>query len=288
MRAADYLVDLGPGAGEHGGRIVAAGHRRRRSQKVERLADRAVPGRHARRSRCPSSAASRPATLEIRGARAAQPARRRRRDPARRADLRHRRLGLGQVDARQRDPLQGGRQPPACAPGSGPARTRAVLGPRPARQGHQDRPVADRPHAALEPRHLHRAVRPHPRPLHARRRRRGPAATSPGASASTSRAGAARSARATARSRSRCTSCRTSTSRASSATASATTARRSRSASRARRSPTCSTCRSRRRSSSSGTSRRSTGAWRRCTTSASATSASASRRRRSRAARRSA
>ena len=27
MRAADHLVDLGPGAGEHGGRIVAAGHR---------------------------------------------------------------------------------------------------------------------------------------------------------------------------------------------------------------------------------------------------------------------
>ena len=25
MRAADYLVDLGPGAGEHGGRIVAQG-----------------------------------------------------------------------------------------------------------------------------------------------------------------------------------------------------------------------------------------------------------------------
>ena len=28
MRAADHLVDLGPGAGEHGGRIVAAGHAR--------------------------------------------------------------------------------------------------------------------------------------------------------------------------------------------------------------------------------------------------------------------
>ena len=30
MRAADHLVDMGPGAGEHGGRVVAAGHRRRR------------------------------------------------------------------------------------------------------------------------------------------------------------------------------------------------------------------------------------------------------------------
>ena len=25
MRAADYLVDIGPGAGEHGGQIIAAG-----------------------------------------------------------------------------------------------------------------------------------------------------------------------------------------------------------------------------------------------------------------------
>ena len=25
MRAADYIVDIGPGAGEHGGRVVAAG-----------------------------------------------------------------------------------------------------------------------------------------------------------------------------------------------------------------------------------------------------------------------
>ncbi len=30
------------------------------------------------------------------------------------------------------------------------------------RQEHPRRPVADRPHAALEPRHLHRGVRPHP------------------------------------------------------------------------------------------------------------------------------
>ena len=29
MRAADYIVDVGPGAGVHGGEIVAAGTRRR-------------------------------------------------------------------------------------------------------------------------------------------------------------------------------------------------------------------------------------------------------------------
>ena len=46
MRAADHLVDLGPGAGEHGGRIVAQGT----AAQVERgagVADRPVPGGHA-------------------------------------------------------------------------------------------------------------------------------------------------------------------------------------------------------------------------------------------------
>ena len=72
----------------------------------------------------------------------------------------------------------------------------------------------------------------------ARKRRR--AATSPAASRSTSRAAAARPARATASSRSRCTSCPTSTSSATSARASATTARPWRCTSAASRSPTCS------------------------------------------------
>ena len=38
-------------------------------------------------------------------------------------------------------------------------------GHRAPRQGHQHRPVADRPHAAVEPGHLHRRVRPHPQAL---------------------------------------------------------------------------------------------------------------------------
>ena len=66
-----------------------------------------------------------------------------------------------------------------------------------------------------------------------------------------------------------------------------TTARRSRCGSRAATSPRSSTCRSRRRSSSSRRSRRSGGGCRRCTTSASTTSSSASRRRRCPGARRS-
>ena len=122
-----------------------------------------------------------------------------------------------------------------------PARIRRARGRRASRQDRRHRPVADRPHAALQPGDLYRL--PSRRsatgsPACPRRRR---AATSPGASRSTSRAGAARPARATASSRSRCTSCPTSTSRATSARASATTARRWRSCSAASRSPTCST-----------------------------------------------
>ena len=34
IRAADFVVDMGPGAGEHGGEIVCAGHARRRSSRA--------------------------------------------------------------------------------------------------------------------------------------------------------------------------------------------------------------------------------------------------------------
>ena len=37
MRAADYIVDIGPGAGEHGGEVVAVGTCRRNHGKSRRL-----------------------------------------------------------------------------------------------------------------------------------------------------------------------------------------------------------------------------------------------------------
>ena len=61
MRAADHLVDLGPGAGEHGGRIVAQGTAAE-VQQVAGLADRASSSRARARSRCPSAGARRAAT----------------------------------------------------------------------------------------------------------------------------------------------------------------------------------------------------------------------------------
>ena len=70
--------------------------------------------------------------------------------------------------------------------------------PRASRQGHRHRPVADRPHPALQPGDLHRRLHPDPRLVRRPARKRRRAATSPAASASTSRAAAARRARATA------------------------------------------------------------------------------------------
>ena len=60
MRAADHLVDLGPGAGEHGGRIVAQGT----AAEVELrrgVAHRPVPLGRASGSSCPRGGACRPA-----------------------------------------------------------------------------------------------------------------------------------------------------------------------------------------------------------------------------------
>ena len=68
MLAADYLVDLGPGAGEHGGHVIAEGTPEG-SRRELRLADRPVPlGQEAHRG-AGASAASRPAPCSIRNAR---------------------------------------------------------------------------------------------------------------------------------------------------------------------------------------------------------------------------
>ena len=224
IRTADYVIDMGPGAGVHGGAIVAHGTLPELLQAEGSVtADylngtRAVPVPPQRRKGSGKK-------LTVPQRHRQQPDRRHRRHPAWHLHLRHRRLRLGQVVLHHRHALRRRR---ARAERRPRPRRQARQGhrPQPPRQGHRHRPVADRPHPALQPRHLHRRLHPDPRLVRRPARGAWRAATSPAASPSTSRAGGARRARAMACSRSRCTSSPTSTSPATSATAPATTAKR--------------------------------------------------------------
>ena len=126
MRAADHLVDLGPGAGEHGGRIVAAGHGRGGAAGAG-VAHRPVPLRRPHDRDARPSGGPRAGYIEILGA-----TQHNLRDidvhvPLGGADVRDGGLRVGQVDARQRRPLQGRRQPPAPGPQAS-RRHRAIHG----------------------------------------------------------------------------------------------------------------------------------------------------------------
>ena len=161
IRTADWVVDIGPGAGEHGGQVVHSGHGQAAAQ-APRLRDRALPLRAQvdpgpRRTPPPDarSRADRPRRPRE------QPQGHRRHLPARLLRRGHRGLRLRQVDAGQRHPLHRAGQADLQRPhGAGPApqdqRRRAR------RQGDPRRPVADRPHAAVQPGDLHRRLRPRP------------------------------------------------------------------------------------------------------------------------------
>ena len=121
MRAADHLVDMGPGAGEHGGHVVAEGTAEEVEKVAESLTGQFLAG--TRRIEVPAQAAQAERVHRRSRAPPSTTSEHRREDPARRAVLRDRRVGLGQVDAGQRGALQGGRQPAAPDRGSEPART---------------------------------------------------------------------------------------------------------------------------------------------------------------------
>ena len=101
MRAADYLIDIGPGAGVHGGEVVCAGT----PEEVARC-ERSITGPvSVRKKEDPRARAAphrkRPCACDPRRERA-QPQARGCADPARRHDVRDRRVRQRQVLARQR------------------------------------------------------------------------------------------------------------------------------------------------------------------------------------------
>ena len=159
---ADYVVDMGPGAGIHGGAVVAEGTPERGDGQSGEP-DGAISHRLQADPR-PQGAAQadpRPAPVGDRRARQ-QPQRHHRGYSARPVHHRHRRVGRRQIHLPRRDALsRRGAQILGLTRNAGRARRDRRLGA--ARQGDRHRPIADRPHAAHQPRHLYRHFQPHPR-----------------------------------------------------------------------------------------------------------------------------
>ena len=161
IRSADYVVDMGPGAGVHGGEIVAEGEPAAIVASRESLTGQYLSGEEA----IPVPESTRPGKEGAAGHGAGcareQPRVHRRRLPPRHLHVRHRGLRQRQVHADRRYALP--RRRAAHVRGAGPARRpRRHRRARVPRQGGGHRPVAHRPHAALQPGHLHRRLRPDP------------------------------------------------------------------------------------------------------------------------------
>ena len=156
IRTADYVIDLGPGAGEHGGHVIFQG----KPAELLNNGHGSLTGAYLRREKAIADsrdeAFDQPRIHRHQGRAREQPEGHRRRVSAGRPDHRDRRQRLGQVDARERDSLPGARAD--AVSGGRRAWVAHVDGRhRPDRQGDPDRPVAHRADAALEPGDLHRA-----------------------------------------------------------------------------------------------------------------------------------
>ncbi len=162
IRSADYLIDMGPGAGVHGGQVVARGTPEQVMASPESLTGQYLAGfrqiPRPERRRAPRERAA----LTVVGARA--------------NNLRNLTVdfplgtftcvtgvsGGGKSTLVDRDTVQGAGPPAARGPRAR-RRARPDRRHRADRQGGRHRPVADRPHPALQPRHLHRRVHADPR-----------------------------------------------------------------------------------------------------------------------------
>ena len=167
MRAADHLVDMGPGAGEHGGYVVAEGTAAEVERHPESVTGQFLSGK--REIAVPERRVEDLGSFWVRGA------------------SQHNLKGIDVefpvgkfitvtgVSGSGKSTLVNEIVFKALANRLQPhareaRRARELRGNRVLRQGDRHRPVADRPHAALEPGDVHEALRPHPRALlaHAR------------------------------------------------------------------------------------------------------------------------
>ena len=170
IRTADWVVDIGPGAGEHGGEVIAAGTLERDARRA-RLDHRRVPARRADGADPASSGGPATARRSWSAARASTTCKNIDVDvPAGHVHGRHRRLGQRQEHARDGDPLPRAGTRRVNGAREEPGEHDALEGVAAHRQDHRDRPEPHRPDAALEPGHLHRAVRADPRAVRGRAR----------------------------------------------------------------------------------------------------------------------
>ena len=159
IRTADWVVDIGPGAGEHGGRVVHSGDLAGLLRSKESVTGAYLAGRRE----IPVPDVRRPVDRERRAAGdrrpRAQPAQHRRGRAAGRVRRGDGGVGLGQVDPGELDPVHGAGQRAQRRP-AGPGPLHPGDGPGAPGQGGARRPGPDRPHPAVEPGDLHRRVGP--------------------------------------------------------------------------------------------------------------------------------
>ena len=179
IRAADHLIDMGPAAGIDGGRVVAEGTPPEVSANPKSLTGDYLAGRRRIDVPVMRRPMQKDRIVRVVNARGNNLKIDHRRLPARHVHLRHRRVGRRQIHAGGGHAVQG-RGAAADGLGRGARAARPHRGSGTARQDHRHRPVADRPHAALQSRHLHRPVRADPRLVRRTAGSRARAATSPG------------------------------------------------------------------------------------------------------------